>query len=70
MEKEEKDKLIDKIAEYIEKYRNAKSMTSHRIARKALTIILDYQESEIPTKTVDAWTCPDCGNSVYNCKCQ
>jgi len=22
------------------------------------------------TPKKDPWTCPDCGNSVYNCKCQ
>lgn len=66
MEKEEKDKLIDEIAEYIEKYRYAESMTSHRLARKTLNTILNYQES----KTVDSWSCPDCGDSAYNCKCQ
>lgn len=40
MERREKDKLIDEIAEYIEKYRYAESMTSHRLARKAICAAL------------------------------
>ena len=36
----EREKIIDKAAAYIEKYREAPSMTSHRIARKVMLMVL------------------------------
>jgi hypothetical protein len=32
-------------------------------------IVKTYTENTIQSN-VDSWTCQDCGNNVFNCKCQ
>jgi len=34
------------------------------------TFIWNTEQNNEKRVIFDPWTCPDCGNSVYNCKCQ